>query len=91
MPSLEIRLTETMIQDLRYALRVLRKNPRFASILVYGVLQRPLPYDEPDQIVQLRELNDRGRPMNVADPNFEDIRSPSVARTFAEGTGKADY
>ena len=85
---------ETMLHDLRYALRVLRKNPGFTFVtvftlalgigattaifgVVYGVLLRPLPYDKPNQIVQLWELNDRGHPMNFADPNFEDIRSQS--------------
>jgi predicted permease len=85
---------ETMVQDLRYALRVLRKNPGFTFVtvftlalgigattaifgVVYGVLLRPLPYDRPNQIVQLWEANDRGQRMNFTDPNFEDIRSQS--------------
>jgi putative ABC transport system permease protein len=85
---------ETMLHDLRYALRVLRKNAGFTFVtvftlalgigattaifgVVYGVLLRPLPYDKPDQIVHLWELNDRGHQMNFADPNFEDIRSQS--------------
>jgi len=83
---------ETIIQDLRYALRVLRKNPGFTFVtvftlalgigattaifgVVYGVLLRPLPYDKPDQIVQLWEVSDRGHRMNFTDPNFEDLRS----------------
>ena len=43
--------------------------------VVYGVLLRPLPYPKPDQIVDLREVNAKGGRMNLADPNFEDIRS----------------
>jgi putative ABC transport system permease protein len=85
---------ETIVQDLRYALRVLRKNPGFTSVtvftlalgigattaifgVIYGVLLRPLPYDQANQIVQLWEVNDRGHRMNFTDPNFEDIRSQS--------------
>jgi predicted permease len=47
--------------------------------VVYGVLLRPLPYPKPDQIVDLREVNAKGGRMNIADPNFEDIRSQSHA------------
>ena len=85
---------ETMLHDLRYALRVLRKNAGFTFVtvftlalgigattaifgVVYGILLRPLPYDKPNQIVHLWELDDRGHQMNFADPNFEDIRSQS--------------
>ena len=85
---------ETMLQDLRYALRVLKRNPGFTFVTVftlalgigattaifgavYGVLLRPLPYDKPNQIVQLWEVSDHGHRMNFTDPNFEDIRSQS--------------
>jgi len=43
--------------------------------VVYGVLLRPLPYRDADQIVRLWEQNANGGRMNFADPNFEDIRS----------------
>jgi predicted permease len=42
--------------------------------VVYGVLLRPLPFFEPDRVVQLHEVNERGGHMNFADPNFEDVR-----------------
>jgi len=45
--------------------------------VVYGVLLRPLPYPEPDQIVQLWELSAKGGRMNFPEPNFTDIRSAS--------------
>ena len=57
-------------QDIRYGLRLLKKAPSFALLIiltlglgigantaifsvVYGVLLRPLPYPEPDRIVQI--------------------------------------
>src|SRR5215467_730094 len=43
--------------------------------VVYGVLLRPLPYRNADQIVRLWEQNADGGRMNFADPNFADIRS----------------
>ena len=45
--------------------------------VVYGVLLRPLPYPQPDQIVQLSELDATGASMNVAEPNFLDLRAAS--------------
>src|SRR5262249_2991895 len=47
--------------------------------VVYGVLLRPLRYDRPDRIVQLHEVNAKGRPMHVADANFEDLRSGAAS------------
>src|SRR4029077_12260980 len=79
-------------QDLRFALRVLRKTPGFALVafvtlalgigsttaifsVMYEVLLRPLPYENPDQIVRLWEVNAQGQRTSFTDPNFEDIRS----------------
>src|SRR5882724_6942098 len=83
---------ETIFQDVRYGLRMLRKSPGFTVIavltlalgigattaifsVVNGVLLHPLPYEKPDQIVRLWELNARGHRVNFTDPNFEDLRS----------------
>jgi putative ABC transport system permease protein len=49
--------------------------------VVYGVLLRPLPYPQPDRIVQLSELDATGGSMHVAEPNFLDLRSGS--KSFA--------
>ena len=45
--------------------------------VVYGVLLRPLRYEQPDRIVQLREADDKGGQHQFADPNFEDVRDQS--------------
>lgn len=54
--------------------------------VVHGILLRPLPYPEPDRIVQVREVSARGNEINVTDPNFADWREQS--RSFA---GMAQY
>ena len=43
--------------------------------VVYGVLLRPLPYPNPDQIVRVWETNSRGRKIQFADPNLADMRA----------------
>lgn len=43
--------------------------------VVYGVLLRALPYNKPEQIVQMWEVNSAGRNVRFADPNFEDMRA----------------
>jgi putative ABC transport system permease protein len=45
--------------------------------VVYGVLLRPLPYPDPDRIVAVVEVTNKGRPTALADPNFDDFRDQS--------------
>jgi putative ABC transport system permease protein len=42
--------------------------------VVYGVLLKPLPYADPNRIMAIFEVNSKGRPSRLADPNFDDFR-----------------
>jgi putative ABC transport system permease protein len=54
--------------------------------VVHGVLLRPLPYHEPEQIVLLSEENSTGGQMRFADPNFIDLRAQNHSLS-----GTAEY
>jgi putative ABC transport system permease protein len=45
--------------------------------VVYGVLLRPLPYSRADRIMAISEVNSKGTPSRLADPNFDDFRDQS--------------
>jgi putative ABC transport system permease protein len=82
----------TLLQDLRYGIRMLWRNPGFTLIavftlalgisattaifsVVYGVLLRPLPFNRPEQLVQILEKEKNGVDSPLADPNFQDLRA----------------
>jgi predicted permease len=52
-----------------------------ASTAIFSVLDavllRPLPFPQQDRIVELRELNENGRGMPFAEPNFVDVKTRS--------------
>jgi predicted permease len=45
--------------------------------VVYGVLLRPLPYDDPGRIMAVHEVTNKGTWNRLADPNFDDFRDQS--------------
>jgi predicted permease len=57
-----------------------------ATTLVFSVFNavvlRPLPFEDADRLVRIRELTPQGDPMSVADANFLDFREQS--RSFEE-------
>ncbi|HEY1865926.1 MAG TPA: ABC transporter permease [Candidatus Acidoferrales bacterium] len=90
---------EQLLADIRFGLRMLRKNPGFTAVavltlalgigantavfsLVYAVLLRPLPYQDPAGLVVLNETTPMVGTVSVSYPNFLDWRAQS--HTFSQ-------
>ena len=86
-------LMETIVADIRYAVRTLARTPGFAAVaiatlaigvgantamfsVVNGVLLRPLPFDRPEELVAVWDVNRNtgNNRSDVALPNFADWR-----------------
>jgi putative ABC transport system permease protein len=94
----------TLINDIKYAFRQLRRNPGFTIVAILAlalglgintsvfsvvntVLLRPLPFDEPDQLVRLTAVRERSQfldPQIISYPDFVDWREQS--RSFVDLT-----
>jgi putative ABC transport system permease protein len=91
-----VHVLETLFQDIRYGLRMLRKSPGFTAValltlalgigantaifsVVYGVLLRPLPYQDSSRLIVLNETTPRVGTVSVSYANFLDWRAQSRA------------
>jgi len=92
----------TLLQDIRYGLRGLRKNPAFTLVaiatlalgigantaifsVIRGVLLRPMPYYEPEQLVWLYDVQAECATCPFSAPEYLDYQAQS--RSFEQIAG----
>src|SRR5258705_2121271 len=57
--------------------------------IVDALMLRSMPYPQSERLVLLREINDKGNQVRVAQPNFEDMRVRSKSfEALAIGAGR---
>ena len=70
--QLRKNLSSTAIMVFTLALAIGATTAIFS--VVYGVLLRPLPYEDANRIMAIFEVNSKGGRSHLADPNFDDFR-----------------
>jgi hypothetical protein len=91
-----IPLLETFWWDIRFAVRMLRKNPGFTAVAVFtlllgigvntamfsvinGVLLRPPPYPQPNEIVRIHTQRSGRGFGGISEPEFVDLEANTSA------------
>jgi len=101
---------ETFWQDLRYGMRMLRRNPGFTAVavitlalgigantaifsVVYAVLLRPLPYEEPGRLVMVWTTEgDSTGTFPASGPDYLDWKSQNhVFEGLADGSRRQSH
>src|SRR6185369_5066894 len=76
---------EAILQDLRYAIRTLRRDPAFTvfAIVIIGLLLRPLPFRDADRLVWISNGGpDADKVMMTEPAHYLDLQAQN--RSFAE-------